>query len=357
MPRGACPEKWLPENPDVLRRIQLSYVKAGSDAVLTPTFGANSPSLKKHGVNGSVGEVNRRLGEISHGIADYTGGDMSPTGLFIEPFGEASFEEIAAFYREQAAALEGSVDFFDIETMINLCELKAAVIGIRDVSDKPVFATLTVDKNGRTMSGDALDAAILTLSEAGVNAFGCNCSVGPRDMLNALRPIVPLSAALGVPLIAKPNAGMPHECEDGSQRFDMPAAEFGAVISELLNAGIYILGGCCGTDELYIAEIKKRAAAELSFDTPAADISRLCCTNKAVAEYAEGSEIIEVTEDITDDFEDCGDEVPALSVSDIDAAAALLEAAPFFSRPFALTGDDEAVSLVRRRYCGRFVRV
>jgi 5-methyltetrahydrofolate--homocysteine methyltransferase len=237
--------------------------------------------------------------------------------------------------------------------MISLAEARAAVTGIKSVTQKPIFVTLTVDKNGRTISGDTLDASLLTLAALGISAFGCNCSVGPADMLDALRPLGPLSAALGIPLIAKPNAGMPHEKEDGTQYFDLAAHEFGEYVPEFIENGIYVLGGCCGTDDSHIAEIRRRIPQNIKPRVKPADITHLACTNKAVDVYKEGTEKIKVTENISDDFLDSEDDVPLLEVTCSGDAEMLLENAYMLDRPFALCGDKDSIALVLRRYNGR----
>lgn len=359
MPKGVCTAKYVLDNPDVFRRLQLSYGKAGSDAVLTPTFDGNRPTLRRHGIQDDVCAFNRSLAALSEGSARYSGADMSTTGLFLEPYGDASFDEVASIYAEQAAAVANEADFFFIETMISLAEVRAAVTGVKSVSDKPVMTSLTVDKNGRTLSGDALIPAFLTLSDLGVSAFGCNCSVGPEEMLEALRPVVPFAAAFGIPLIAKPNAGIPHE-ENGVEVFSAGAADYSAAAREFIDSGIMVLGGCCGSDELCIAAIRAQADKPSGFDPsplPSVDKDSLCCTNRLFGVFDASVSPIDVTEDIADDFMDCEDDVPLLLVADMDAAGYLLEAAFSFDRPFALTGDDAAVSAVRRKYNGRAVVV
>ena len=237
MPNGACPESWVLEHPDAIQKIQRGYVDAGSDALYTPTFGANSPTLKRNHLDGAD-RINRELAELTVGRARLTGGDMSPTGLFIEPFGDATFDEVAGIYAEQASALDASgVDFFIVETNISLQEVRAAVTGIKQVSSKPVFVTMTVDDNGRTLSGDRLDCCLVALAELGISAFGTNCSQGPDKMLELLRGLTQLSVSLGIPLIAKPNAGMPHESPDGSRHFDLDAESFAGVRARIPRVG------------------------------------------------------------------------------------------------------------------------
>jgi len=226
MPRGCCTEKWVSENPDVLINIQKKYVASGSDAVYAPTFGANRAVLHRHGFKTDVKALNSSLlGLAKKSGAAVCAADLSPTGCFIEPLGETPFEEVVDIYAEQAAALKNA-DYYAVETSISLNEVRAAVLGIRSVSDKPIFVTLTVEASGMTMSGDSLLAALLTLAPMGISAFGANCSTGPAEMLEVLKPLLPYSVALGIPLIAKPNAGMPHQLPDGSTEFDLCAADF-----------------------------------------------------------------------------------------------------------------------------------
>ena len=230
MPNGACPEKWILS---ILRNLRLSSADyaAGSDAVLAPTF-EETDSLERNGLYDCV-ERNVELAKLSRGLGGgFVGGDPSPTGQFLRPYGDAAFDEIVAIYAEQAAAIEPYVDFFTSETNISLAEARAAVVGIKSVSDKPVFVTLTVDKNGRTMSGDAMLCALLTLAELGISAFGANCSVGPGDLLETLRPLAPYAAGLGVALIAKLNAGMPRHA--AGQSFDLDAESFGEYVPHSL---------------------------------------------------------------------------------------------------------------------------
>lgn len=357
MPNGACPEQWIPEHPEVIKSIQRGYYNAGSDAVLAPTFGGNSSALSRHGLldfaerNAALAALTREIC-ASHG-SGFAGGDMSPTGLFLRPYGDASFDDVAAVYTEQAKALEPYVDFFISETNISLAEVRAAVAGIKSVSDKPVFVTLTVDQNGRTMSGDDLFCALLTLAESGVMAFGANCSVGPGDMLRALAPLAPYAAGLGIPLVAKPNAGMPHDTPEG-RFFDLDADGFGAYAPEFLSAGIYILGGCCGSDDRYIAKIK---AAVKQFEPPtkfkSSDSSNIVCNAKQYAEI----DLKNMPEPLAadDDLFDCEEKFALVRVDSASDAEFLLENSALLPCPLALTGDRTHCDAVRREYCGKII--
>ncbi|MBQ4575673.1 MAG: homocysteine S-methyltransferase family protein [Clostridia bacterium] len=368
MPKGACPEKWVLENPEVIKNIQRAYMQAGSDAVYAPTFGGNPPSLKKHGITDIEG-TNHALAALSIDCAhehDHCGchtcrvaGDLSPTGLFIEPFGDATFDEVVAAYAAQAKILhETGVAFFAVETSISLTEVKAAVTGIRSVSDKPIFVTMTVDAGGRTMSGDTLEACLVTLAPLGISAFGTNCSVGPDDMLKALAPLLPTALAFGIPLIAKPNAGMPHEDEEGNRTFDLSAEDFAAFAPKFLEAGILVLGGCCGTDDRYIKGIRDAVTAfDGSFTTPASipNPDLLISTARSVVELDEATladaEFYPCDDDLPD--YDGDDDFLAVTLESESDAEALTELAPTLISPLVIRGSKEAYDTFSRSYTGR----
>lgn len=363
MPAGCCTEKWVSEHPDVLRRIQKGYTDSGSDALYAPTFGANRPTLAREGID-DVDRINENLASLAVGKARFVGGDMSPTGLFIEPFGDTPFDEVVSIYREQAAALErAGVDFFVSETNISLQEARAALIGIREVSNKPLFVTMTVDENGRTLSGDSLPCCLLALAELGVSAFGTNCSQGPEGMLELLKELVPYSTALGIPLIAKPNAGLPHEEPDGTRHFDLSAEEFAALTPRFLEAGIPVLGGCCGTDAEFIKLMRKeidRLTGKLDYSSiEKADLSRTACTNQTVVNIppeAVGKPLT-VDEDFFDNASAVEDEFIFADITDEKSAEIFIETAPMLPLPCVVTGDDSAIAKAKRYYNGKLLVV
>ena len=203
-------EQWTLEHPDVIVGIQRGYVAAGSQVLYTPTFGANRQKLEERSIFNQTADYNRRLAALSREAAGgkaWIAGDLAPTGLFLAPLGEASFEDLVDIYTEQAAGLEAAgVDLYVIETMMTLSDARAAVLAVRSVSDKPIFVSFTCDESGRSLSGTDVTAALTVLQGMGIHAFGLNCSTGPEQMLVQLRR---LREYARVPLIAKPNAGMP----------------------------------------------------------------------------------------------------------------------------------------------------
>ena len=209
-------EQWTLEHPDVIVGIQRGYVAAGSQVLYTPTFGANRQKLEERSIFNQTADYNRRLAALSREAAGgkaWIAGDLAPTGLFLAPLGEASFEDLVDIYTEQAAGLEAAgVDLYVIETMMTLSDARAAVLAVRSVSDKPIFVSFTCDESGRSLSGTDVTAALTVLQGMGISAFGLNCSTGPEQMLVQLRRLreyarVPL---IPTPVCPSPSAARPY---------------------------------------------------------------------------------------------------------------------------------------------------
>ncbi len=363
MPTGVCPEQWILENPDVIRSVQSRYFEAGSDAVLAPTFGANETVLSRYGLGEKMAEMNTALASLSRSVADgkYVAGDLSPTGKMLYPIGDVTLDEMADIFSEQARAMESIVDFYMIETQMDLASARAAVLGVKAVSDKPVFVTLTVTESGKTMYGDTPECALLALSELGISAFGLNCSTGPKEMKNILAPLFPLSVSLGIPLIAKPNAGAPSCCGDHDDH--LSPEKFAEVGAEMLAAGISVLGGCCGTDDHVIRALEKMAKGFTEYPEAPTSVETawIAATSREIVEIpaSDMPEPIEVDDDLIDNAEEMSDEYDFLyiAVRSEEDAEAVLEAVPFLTLPIAVCGESEGISALKRGYCGKIVTV
>lgn len=261
MPKGVCPEQWVLDNPEKLIELQKQYLKSGSDVVYSCTFGANGIKLKKFGLENQVFEMNKDLAKLSKeavGGKGFVAGDISSTGQFIKPMGEIEFEEAVDIFKEQARGLlEGGVDLFIIETMVDIREARAALIAVKEICDLPVCVTMTFDENKRTLTGTDPKTAMITLQSLGADAIGCNCSTGPEGMVDIVSE---MKRYAKVPVIAKPNAGLP-KMIDGKTVFDMGAKEFGKFGSIFVENGVSLVGGCCGTTPQHISEISKTIAA------------------------------------------------------------------------------------------------
>lgn len=255
MPAGVCPEKWVTENPDVIVRIQRDYINAGSDIVFTCTFGANRIKLADYGLEDQAYEINRRLATLSREAAGqkaFVAGDISATGRFVKPFGDMLFEECVNIYKEQVhGLLEGGVDLFVVETILDIQEARAALLAIKESCDLPVCVSMTFDEAQKTLTGTDPVTALITLQSLGADAFGCNCSTGPAQMVEMIKILKPYAR---IPLMAKPNAGIPRLVK-GKTVFDMGPAEFGSYAESLIEAGANLIGGCCGTSPEYISEL------------------------------------------------------------------------------------------------------
>ncbi|NCE65736.1 homocysteine methyltransferase [Pseudoflavonifractor sp. 524-17] len=316
MPAGVCTEQWVLEHPGVLLGLQREYVAAGADVIMAPTFSANAIKLEEHGIFGQVAEYNRRLVALSKEAADgkaLVAADLSPTGKFIQPYGESTFELLEAVYTEQAMALAlAGVDLFMIETTMTVPEARAAVLAVRRVSDKPVFVSFTCDENGRTVSGTDVLAAMIIMQGMGVSAFGLNCSSGPDRMVEQIRRLAPYAR---VPLIAKPNAGLPR-VEGGETVYDCEPEEFASYTRALAEAGVRVFGGCCGTTPEHIA-LLRQAVDSIGFQSfPAVerDPDVIPCASETEARFitpdVDVGEPIRCTPDLMEDIVEAEESCP-----------------------------------------------
>ena len=210
MPVGVCPEKWILENPDAICELQREYVKAGTNILYAPTFTANRIKLKEYGLQDQLVEMNQELVALSKQAAQgkaLVAGDITMTGKQLKPMGDLELEELIEVYKEQISVLDqAGADLIVVETMMSLQETRAAIIAAKECSDLPIMATLTFEADGRTLFGtDAVTAAV-TLEKLGACAVGANCSTGPDQMIALIEK---MAAAVEIPIIAKPNAGMP----------------------------------------------------------------------------------------------------------------------------------------------------
>ncbi|NMA52681.1 MAG: dihydropteroate synthase, partial [Peptococcaceae bacterium] len=260
IPQDVCPEQWVLEHPEVLKDIQAGYLEAGSDIILTCTFGANRIKLKEFGYAHRVVELNRELAGLSKSVAGsraLVAGDLAPTGQFVEPFGAMQFDYLVDVYKEQVRGLlAGGVDLFVIETMIDLQETRAAILAVKETCDLPVIASMTFDTSARTLTGSDPVTVLITLQSLGADAVGANCSTGPQDMLKVVGEMAPYAR---VPIMVKPNAGLPRLVE-GKTVFDMGPEEFGAFAVDFVAKGVGLIGGCCGTTPQHIKSVRENIA-------------------------------------------------------------------------------------------------
>lgn len=255
-PGGVCPEKWILEHPEVFIGLQKEFVEAGSNIIYAPTFTANRIKLKEYGLEGQIEEINHQLVKLSKDAAcgkALVAGDLTMTGRQLAPIGDMDFEELINVYKEQIRLVcDAGVDLLIVETMMSLQETRAALIAAKEVCDLPVMVTLTFESDGRTLYGTDGVSAAVTLEKLGACAIGANCSTGPDKMVELIQSI---SEVVSIPVIAKPNAGMPCLNGEGETVYDMDANTFGKEMKRLVDAGACILGGCCGTTPEYIEKL------------------------------------------------------------------------------------------------------
>ena len=253
MPRGICTEKWVCENPEPLTRLQQEYKKAGSQIVYASTFSANRISRENYGLENQVKELNTALMGISRNAVGkdvLVAGDLTTTGKQ-----EISYEELLEAYKEQILALvEAGADLLVAETMMGITECMAAIDAAASVCELPVMCTLTVESDGSLFFGGNIYEAVETLAEMGADAVGINCSTGPDQLLSVVEN---MRKKVSVPLIVKPNAGMPVIDEMGNPVYSMGAEDFASHMKRLVEAGADIVGGCCGTAPEYIRQLCK----------------------------------------------------------------------------------------------------
>ena len=265
-------------NPDIVEDVEREYLEAGAELIYCPTFNLNREKVKGLGetvlsLTLKLTEPARKLREeyAAKGQAVLVAFDVGPQGEMVEPLGSLTFEDAYDFYAEEArAALACGVDLITIETMTDIYDVKAAVLAFRENTDLPVIVTMSFEENGRTFTGTSIETMALVLEGLGVDAMGINCSLGPAQILPLIKE---LQGYTDLPIVAKPNAGLP-DPETGG--YDISCDEFVEVMKQYIDAGVDMVGGCCGTTPEYIRGISEyaRQAEAPRADTRQADIKQ-----------------------------------------------------------------------------------
>ena len=264
LPTGTPGEAWILERPEEIMRLHRAYVEAGSQIILTTTFGGTRARLKAAGLDVQAGEINRRAAELARQVAGdpstgsgqgevYVAGDIGPTGDMMVPLGPLTYEAAVELFAEQAQALAaGGVDCIYIETMSDLNEAKAAVEGVRQRCDLPIFCTFSFDAHGRTSMGVSPAQAARQMVALEVPAIGANCGHAPEEVLDILPQM--REAAPDAYLIAKPNAGVPRMVKR-QVVYDARPERMAELARRYVEMGACIVGVCCGSSPADIAAI------------------------------------------------------------------------------------------------------
>jgi methionine synthase / methylenetetrahydrofolate reductase(NADPH) len=242
-----CYDELNLREPDLIRDVHRAYIKAGAELIETNSFGANRVKLAEHGLEAQVREINARAASLAKDVARgraLVGGAIGPLGIRIEPYGPTSLAEAREMFREQAEGLlEGGADFIILETFSDLVEVQQALLAVREITELPVVAQMTVQEDGATAYGTTPALLTKRLHDWGADVIGLNCSVGPAGLLAAVEQMRPLTTR---PLSAQPNAGLPREIH--GRKMYMASPEYvGKFTGRLIRAGAKFVGGCCGT--------------------------------------------------------------------------------------------------------------
>ena len=254
---GGCPDELNITNPEMIKEVHKGYIKAGSIVVTTCTFGANRIKLKEYNLDKKLTEINMKAAQNAReaaGKEKFVAGGLGPTGRFLEPIGDLSFDEAVDIFSEQVNALkDGGVDLIIIETMMDIREMKAAIIAAK-APGLPVAATMTFDETMRTVLGTPPEVFAIVAEGLGADVIGANCSLGIEGIYKA---VLAMSRVAGLPLIAQPNAGIPY-LKDGKTIFPASPSDMAEYVPKLLDAGVRVIGGCCGTTPEHIKAMAEK---------------------------------------------------------------------------------------------------
>jgi 5-methyltetrahydrofolate--homocysteine methyltransferase len=256
LPRGAAPERWNLENPDAVRNLHRSYIEAGSDIILTNTFGGNRTRLEQDNLGDHTVDINRTAARLARDVAGemvIVFGDIGPIGKLMKPFGPLEYIDAVNIFAEQAGALaEGGSDAILVETMSDLNEAKAAIEGTKRATKLPIAVTFSFDTHSRTMMGVKPSLAAREIWDLGVSVVGANCGHTLSETLAAIQEM--RQAVPEAILMAKPNAGLPH-AEGHESVYDVTPEVMAEYAQKFADAGVKIFGGCCGSTPEHIYEV------------------------------------------------------------------------------------------------------
>lgn len=263
LPDGKSGEAWVLENPEAVQQLAADFIQAGSEIVLTCTFGASRLHLANMGLAEECERINHTAARLARQAAAvsgaYVAGSIGPTGQMLDPFGPLAVEDAEKTFAEQAGFLaEGGVDLLVIETQFDLGEALAAVRGVRAVTELPLVVSFSYDRGTKTMMGVSPLKAAKALVDGGVDMIGINCG---RSLEGNLAALIELKAATSLPIWFKPNAGLPVTDDLGNSVYNITPQLMAEPVTEWIKAGAQVIGGCCGTSPAHLAAIARAVQA------------------------------------------------------------------------------------------------
>ncbi|MDD2295825.1 MAG: homocysteine S-methyltransferase family protein, partial [Eubacteriales bacterium] len=278
-----CPELWNERAPEVIEGIHRAYMESGADMVETNTFGGSPIKLNDYGLADQAYDLCKKAAENARRAVSgkaLVAGSVGPTGALLKPLGTTDFEEVVEAYKIQVRGLiDGGVDLILIETMMEITEVKAAVLATKSVDPAiPVITQMTFTASGTTMMGTTPEIAAIVMESFGADYVGVNCSTGPEELLPVVKR---MAAATHLPLSVQPNAGLP-EMEDDLVVYRQTPEHMASFVKDFVEAGACLVGGCCGTTPEHIGAISKAASGLSRKDRPEAKRMAICSRNKLV---------------------------------------------------------------------------
>ena len=261
MQRGATSETWVMEQPDEIIQLHKDFIAAGADIILTSTFGGTSIRLRNSTLEGHAVTVNQRAVSLARQAAEGTqtlvAGSLGPVGQLLKPYGPLETDDVITAYTEQAQAItQAGADLLVVETQFDMNEVKAAIQGVRSVSNLPLVVSLSYDRGERTMMGVSPSQAGKELDTLPVDVIGVNCG---RSLYENLHNLVELREVTSKPIWFKPNAGLPRVDAQGATVYDTTPDMMGSQVQAWITSGAQIVGGCCGTSPDYLRKISEKA--------------------------------------------------------------------------------------------------
>ncbi len=374
---GTCPEQWNISHPEIVKDIYISYRDAGADVIQSNTFQSNIIKLSEYGIKDMHYEINYQGVKLAKEVMagkGYVAASIGPLGKLLEPFGELTFDTAYNTFKEQVIALrDGGADIISFETFTDVCEMRIALLAAKENCDLPVICSISYEESGKTLMGSDPVICAIILHSLGADLIGTNCSFGLGHMMK----IAQSYAQTGLCFSMKPNAGLPQTI-DGKQVYAETPKSFAAYSSEFLKNGARLIGGCCGTNPEFIAEISKAVKGSEPVKLPL-NIDYITSSSKAVAFNSLASEeigSIDVNKNeelknelmsgnldsITDAAMELLDEDYGIIVIDVDIeggddsllSKVINEAQTYLKQPFVLKSNNpKALDAALRIYKGR----